>query len=69
MSEKDALAQRYRRLLTAYPADHRQLHGEEMLDVLLAGARPGQRWPRLTDAADPVGPVQQHLNPVIPSWI
>jgi hypothetical protein len=52
VSGNDPLARRYRRLLAAYPADHRRLHGEEMVDVLLASARPGQRWPRLADAAD-----------------
>jgi hypothetical protein len=52
VSEKNALQRRYRRLLAAYPADHRRLHGEEMVHVLLASARPGQRWPRLADAAD-----------------
>ena len=34
---------RYRRLLALYPRDHRERHGQEMLDVLMAGARPGWR--------------------------
>jgi hypothetical protein len=42
----------YRRLLAWYPAGHRRVHEEEMLGVLLAAARPGQRRPRLTEAAN-----------------
>jgi len=40
-----ALERRYRRLLRFYPPGHRQVHREEMLGVLLATARPGQRAP------------------------
>jgi hypothetical protein len=40
-----ALERRYRRLLRCYPPGHRQVHREEMLGVLLATARPGQRAP------------------------
>ena len=40
-----ALERRYRRLLRCYPPSHRQVHREEMLGVLLAAARPGQRGP------------------------
>ena len=40
-----ALERRYRRLLRCYPPGHRQIHREEMLGVLLATARPGQRAP------------------------
>lgn len=43
---------RYRRLLAVYPAGHRRRHQDEMLGVLMTGARAGQRWPGLTDAAD-----------------
>jgi hypothetical protein len=39
------LERRYRRLLRCYPPGHRQVHREEMLGVLLATARPGQRAP------------------------
>ncbi|NUP01008.1 MAG: hypothetical protein HOW59_24115 [Nonomuraea sp.] len=46
------LEARYRRLLAAYPRDHRARHEEEMIGVLLAGARPGQIRPRPADAAD-----------------
>lgn len=47
-----ALEARYRRLLAIYPRDHRAVHEEEMLGVLLAGAKPGQRRPGIRDAAD-----------------
>jgi hypothetical protein len=40
-----ALERRYRRLLRCYPPGHREVHREEMLGVLLAAARPGQRAP------------------------
>src|SRR6185437_13296345 len=40
-----ALERRYRRLLRCYPPGHRLVHREEMLGVLLATARPGQRAP------------------------
>jgi DNA-binding PadR family transcriptional regulator len=41
------LERRYRRLLRCYPPTHREFHREEMLGVLLAAARPGQRAPGL----------------------
>ena len=43
---------RYRRLLAMYPADHRHAYEREMLGVLMAGSRPGQRFPGLFEAAD-----------------
>jgi hypothetical protein len=43
--ELTALERRYRRLLRCYPPSHRAAHREEMLGVLLATARPGQRVP------------------------
>ncbi|MEU4232622.1 hypothetical protein AB0F17_50715 [Nonomuraea sp. NPDC026600] len=46
------LEARYRRLLTCYPRDHRARHEEEMISVLLAGARPGQTRPDPSDTAD-----------------
>ncbi|MFC5828837.1 hypothetical protein [Nonomuraea insulae] len=46
------LEARYRRLLACYPRDHRVRHEEEMIGVLLAGARPGQTRPHLADIAD-----------------
>ncbi|SDI99505.1 hypothetical protein [Nonomuraea jiangxiensis] len=46
------LEARYRRLLAAYPREHRARHEEEMIGVLLAGARSGQTRPHPADAAD-----------------
>ncbi|MGR6916221.1 hypothetical protein ACU635_18440 [[Actinomadura] parvosata] len=44
----------YRRLLVAYPKEHRARHAEEMVAVLLASAEPGRRRPSLRDAYDVV---------------
>ena len=46
------LERRYRRLLRCYPPGHREFHREEMLGVLLAAARPGQRAPGLGQAVN-----------------
>jgi hypothetical protein len=35
-----------------YPAEHRNKHQDEMLGVLMTGARAGQRWPGLADSAN-----------------
>jgi hypothetical protein len=45
----------YRRLLACYPRRFRDELGEEMITVLLAGARPGQRHPGLIETADMAG--------------
>ena len=47
-----ALERRYLRLLRCYPPAHREFHQEEMLGVLLAAARPGQRTPGLGQAVN-----------------
>jgi hypothetical protein len=46
------LERRYRRLLRCYPPSHRAFHREEMLGVLLAAARPGQRTPGLRETVN-----------------
>ena len=46
MNESKALERRYRRLLALYPSRFRQYRTEEMVAVLMSGARDGQRWPR-----------------------
>jgi hypothetical protein len=46
------LERRYHLLLRCYPPSHRAAHRDEMLGVLLAAARPGQRAPRLTQAVN-----------------
>ena len=43
---------RYRQLLAIYPAEHRRKHQDEMLGVLMTGARAGQRWPGRAESAD-----------------
>jgi hypothetical protein len=52
MSGTAHLERNYRRLLGVFPAGHRAVHEEEMLDVLMAGARAGQRRPGLAESAD-----------------
>ncbi|MET8908726.1 hypothetical protein [Micromonospora sp. NPDC004551] len=49
------LERRYRRLLAVHPWEHRRVYEEEMVAVLLAGARPGQTRPGLRDTVDLVG--------------
>jgi hypothetical protein len=51
MSESE-LARRYRWWLALYPWDYRRDHEEEMLAVLLEGARPGQEFPRVVESLD-----------------
>jgi hypothetical protein len=51
MSES-ALERRYRRLLAWFPAAFRREQQDEMLAVLMADARPGQRRPGLLGSAD-----------------
>ena len=51
MSVPGGLEAGYRRLLALYPARHRRAHGEEMLGVLMTGARAGQRRPGLAESA------------------
>ena len=46
------LERRYLRLLRCYPPAHREVHREEMLGVLLAAARPGQRTPGLRETVN-----------------
>jgi hypothetical protein len=55
MNARVGLERWYRRLLVMYPPGHRQLHGEEMVGVLLAGTQDGQRRPGLADTADLIG--------------
>jgi hypothetical protein len=43
---------RYQHLLRIYPVAYRQAHGADMLSTMLSDASPGQRWPRLGDAAN-----------------
>lgn len=47
-----SLEERYRQLLAWYPRGHREKYEEEMLAVLLAGARSGQRRPGVAETLD-----------------
>ncbi|MBY8874882.1 hypothetical protein K7640_23930 [Micromonospora sp. PLK6-60] len=49
------LERRYRRLLAVYPWEHRRVYEDEMLAVLLDGARAGQRRPTVAEAANLIG--------------
>jgi hypothetical protein len=51
MTGTAGLERGYRRLLACYPARFRSEHGEELVGVLLAGAREGQRRPGLAESA------------------
>jgi len=52
MNGQAELARRYRQRLALYPRAYRRDHEEEMLAVLLEGARPGQEFPRIAESAD-----------------
>jgi hypothetical protein len=52
MSDPAELERRYRRLLRCFPGRYRREHEQEILSVLMAGAREGQRRPGLADSAD-----------------
>ncbi len=52
MNGATLLERRYRRLLRMYPAEHRRKHQDEMLGVLMTGARAGQHQPGLADTAN-----------------
>jgi hypothetical protein len=46
------LERRYRRMLAWYPWEHRRRYEDEMVETLVAGARPDQRRPSLGDTAN-----------------
>ena len=46
------LERRYRRLLRWFPARYRREHEQEILSVLMDGAKQGQRRPGFADSAD-----------------
>jgi hypothetical protein len=52
MSNSTDLERRYRRLLALYPRAFRQEREEEVVSVLMAGAKDGQQRPRLGETAD-----------------
>jgi hypothetical protein len=67
VSAAPALEGRYRRLLAMYPAEHRRKHQDEMLGVLMTGARAGQHRPGLADTANLIwGALLIRLRPARP---
>ncbi|MGH3125071.1 MAG: hypothetical protein ACRDND_29160, partial [Streptosporangiaceae bacterium] len=67
MSAAAVLEGRYRRLLVMYPAEHRRKHQDEMLGVLMTGARAGQHRPGLADTANLIwGALLIRLRPARP---
>jgi hypothetical protein len=52
MSDTANLERRYRRWLRWYPTSFRREHEAEILEVLMAGAREGQRQPELMECLD-----------------
>jgi hypothetical protein len=52
MSDAPDLERRYQRLLRFFPARYRREHEQEILSVLMAGAKDGQQRPGLADSAD-----------------
>ena len=51
MRDQTTLERRYRRLLAWFPREFQREQGEEILSVLMAGARNGQRRPGLVASA------------------
>ena len=52
MSDQTTLERRYRRLLAWFPREFQEEQGEEILSVLMACVRSGQRRPGLVASAD-----------------
>jgi hypothetical protein len=52
MTDHSALERRYRRWLALYPKSFRADHEDEMVAVLMQGAKPGQTHPRARETAD-----------------
>lgn len=52
MTDSAHLERRYRRLMALYPQAFRREHQEEMLFILMAGARDDRRWPGPGGSAD-----------------
>ena len=67
MTDQADLERGYRRLLAWYPREFRRENGQEILAVLMAGARDGQRRPGLAESADLIrGGVRMRLRPSVP---
>ncbi len=67
MTEQAGLERGYRRLLACYPKAYRRDNGDEILGVLMATAREGQRRVGLAESADLVrGALRMRLRPPSP---
>jgi hypothetical protein len=67
MTDQEHLERAYRRLLAWYPRAFRREHGQEILAVLMAGARAGQRRPGLAESADLISSgLWLRLRPSVP---
>jgi len=67
MTDQEHLERAYRRRLRWYPRAFRDEHGPEILAVLMAGARDGQRRPGLAGSADLIrGGLWLRLVPAVP---
>jgi len=63
MTGPPELERGYRRVLACYPKAFRRENGDEILAVLLASARPGQRRVGLTESADLImGALRMHFG-------
>jgi hypothetical protein len=67
MTDTADLERSYRRWLRCYPKAFRREHESELLGVLMAGAREGQRRPELVERLDLVGSaLRMRLRPRLP---
>ncbi len=67
MTDQANLERSYRRLLAWYPRAFRHQKGQEILAVLMAGARDGQRRPGLAESADLIrSGLWMRLRPSVP---
>jgi hypothetical protein len=67
MTDQADLERGYRRLLAWYPGEFRRENGQEILAVLMAGARDGQSRPGLAESADLIrGGLWMRLRPRVP---
>jgi hypothetical protein len=67
MTDQEHLERAYRRLLAWYPREFRREHGPEILAVLMADARDGQRRPGLAQSADLIrSGLWMRLRPGVP---
>jgi hypothetical protein len=67
MTESERLERGYRRIVALYPRSFRRESEEEIVAVLMATARPGQRRVALAESADLIkGALRMHRGPRLP---